>query len=270
MMKPDYSTFNADGELPPSFCCGPHLIHRAEKKKMGEVTGVPAHAMLVQSGLLPKPPSGALVLDNACGGGIVADKLFEKIGSGGELKLVCGDLEEAMVKSVKEKISERGWNAEALVVDAQAIPFSQNHFTHTVMNFGIQVIPDNALAMKETFRILRPGGVLGMTSWIAPGWLDTMLHGCPDFSPPARLTTGPTATKESVTALLVDAGFPTESINVQVLAFEHVDEVEHVVRYMKHMFEREKWEAYVKEQYGEGSLTLTWKALVVTAVKPKV
>ncbi|KAJ7073641.1 S-adenosyl-L-methionine-dependent methyltransferase [Mycena amicta] len=261
MMKPDYSTFNAD-----------------DKEKMGEITGVPAHAMLVQSGLLPKPPSGALVLDNACGGGIVADKLFEKIGSGGELKLVCGDLEEAMVKSVKEKISERGWNAEALVVDAQATSFPQNHFTHAVMNFGIQVIPDNALAMKETFRILRPGGVLGMTSWIAPGWLDTMLHGCPGFSPPAPLTTGPAATKENVTALLVDAGFSTESIIVQVLAFEHVDEVEHFVRYMKHMFGNgplagengKKWEAYVREQYGKGSFTLTWKALVVTAVKPKL
>ncbi|KAJ7193848.1 hypothetical protein GGX14DRAFT_587882 [Mycena pura] len=67
-MKPDFSKFFPE-----------------DTAKMEEITGTPAHAMLVQAGLLPAPPAGALVLDNACGGGVVAAQLFGAIASGSGL-----------------------------------------------------------------------------------------------------------------------------------------------------------------------------------------
>jgi ubiquinone/menaquinone biosynthesis C-methylase UbiE len=86
---------------------------------MEEITRVPAKAMLVQSGLLPSPPKGAVVLDNACGGGVVTAQLFDAIGKESDVRVVCGDLEDYMVKSAAERIKVNGWNAEATIVDAQ-------------------------------------------------------------------------------------------------------------------------------------------------------
>ncbi|KAJ7193782.1 S-adenosyl-L-methionine-dependent methyltransferase [Mycena pura] len=260
-IKPDYSIFSPE-----------------DITKMEEITGVPARAMLVQAGLLPAPPAGALVLDNACGGGVVAAQLFGAIGPGtttSDLHVVCGDLEKYMVKSAAERIEKHGWNAEAKVVDAQAMPFPDNHFTHTVMNFGIQVIPDNAfkLVVKESFRVLRSGGTIGFTTWIAPGWLDTFKHGVPTFVEPPLFKSGPTATEESITGLLTGAGFTR--VNVQPIIFEHTDAMVRFLRYMGEMFKtllagetKKEYEEYMKERYGEGDFTLTWKACVVTAVKP--
>src|ERR1700761_8989095 len=80
-IKPDYSIFSPEGTV----CDSPlSLRHDStiDITKMEEITGVPARAMLVQAGLLPAPPAGALVLDNACGGGVVAAQLFGAIGRG--------------------------------------------------------------------------------------------------------------------------------------------------------------------------------------------
>lgn len=62
-----------------------------------------------------------VILDNACGTGLVSEQLLEMLGESAKegMKLVCGDLSEEMVNYVKEKIEEKRWkNAEAKVVDA--------------------------------------------------------------------------------------------------------------------------------------------------------
>lgn len=62
-----------------------------------------------------------VVLDNACGTGLVSEQLLDILDESAKrgMKLVCGDLSEGMVNYVKEKIEEKGWkNAEAKVVDA--------------------------------------------------------------------------------------------------------------------------------------------------------
>ncbi|KAJ7851973.1 S-adenosyl-L-methionine-dependent methyltransferase [Mycena leptocephala] len=246
---------------------------------MEEVTGVPAKAMLSQSGLLPTLPKNAVMLDNACGGGVLTSLLFDAIGKTSDIRVVCGDLEEYMVKSAAERIKVNGWNAEATVADAQAgepmpaLPFPDNHFTHNLMSFGIQVIPDNALVVKESFRVLQPGGKLGMTSWTAPGWLESFKIAVPGFVVPPIFTTGPMASKEPIISLLAATGFV--SIVVEPIAFEHTDNIGRYLNYMKRVVAQllvgekaEKYEAYMRERYGNGDFTLTWKALVITAEKP--
>jgi ubiquinone/menaquinone biosynthesis C-methylase UbiE len=76
--------------------------------------------MLSQSGLLPTLPKNAVMLDNACGGDVLTSLLFDAIGKTSDIRVVCGDLEEYMVKSAAERIKVNGWNAEATVADAQA------------------------------------------------------------------------------------------------------------------------------------------------------
>ncbi|KAJ7485087.1 S-adenosyl-L-methionine-dependent methyltransferase [Mycena galericulata] len=255
-MKPDYAKFTAE-----------------DTAKMEEITGVPAKAMLVLSGLLPTPPKNAVVLDNACGGGIVTALLFDAIGKSSDVHVVCGDLEEYMVQSAGKRIELNGWNAEATVVDAQAIPFPDNHFTHNLMNFGVQVIPDNALVIKESFRVLRSEGKLGFTTWTAPGWLETLKAGVAGFVEPPMFTSGPMASEDSITSLLGAAGFI--NIQVQPIKFQHTDGIARFLNYMKVVFAHllvgetaDKYEAYMRAKFGHDDFTLTWQAFVVTANKP--
>ncbi|KAJ7223848.1 S-adenosyl-L-methionine-dependent methyltransferase [Mycena haematopus] len=255
-MKPDYSKFSA-----------------ADTAKMEEITGVSAQAMLVQSGLLPTPPMNAKVLDNACGGGLLASLLFNAIGNSDNISVVCGDLEEYMVHSAADRIKANDWNAEATVADAQALPFPDNHFSHNLMNFGIQVIPDPALAVKESFRVLQSGGKIGLTYWVAPGWLESFKIAVKVFTPPRTLLDGPEPMQESITTLLTATGFT--GINIQPIKFEHTDDMSLYLKRMKDVFTAplageggEQYEVYMRERYGDRDFTLTWEALVVTAEKP--
>ena len=126
--------------------------------------------------------------------------------------------------------------------------------------------------VTESFRVLRPGGTIGLTTWIAPGWLDSFKRGVPTFVEPPLFKSGPMATEESITHLLTGAGFT--QVNVRPIAFEHTDAMERFLRYIGVMFKtilvggtKERYEEYMKERYGEGDFTLTWKAFVITAVK---
>ncbi|KAJ7138085.1 S-adenosyl-L-methionine-dependent methyltransferase [Mycena epipterygia] len=229
--------------------------------------------MLFQAGLLPTAPTDAVVLDNACGGGVVTALLFGTIGKTTDVRVVCGDLESHMVQSVAERIKANGWNAEAVTMDAQAIPFPDNHFTHNLMNFGVQVIPDTTLVVKESFRVLQPGGKLGITTWTSPGWLESFTIAIPGLVVPPVFVNGPMASKESITSLLSATGFT--HIDVQHIKFEHTDSMPRYLRNMKIIFPKilaedaaENYETYMVERYGEGEFTLTWQAFVITADKP--
>ncbi|KAJ7079386.1 S-adenosyl-L-methionine-dependent methyltransferase [Mycena belliarum] len=245
-----------------------------DNARMEEFTSPPARAMLVQAGLIPSAPEGALVLDNACGTAIVASLLFEALGKTSDVRAVCGDLEEVMVKLAAERIAHNGWNAEARVADAQALPFPDNHFTHNMMNFGIQLMPDNPLVLKESFRVLKSGGKVGMTTWITPGWLPSMQAAIPSWTPPPLFTSGPMASTEAITGLLRAAGFV--GIEVKPISFEHSESVARYFKHMKPLLEKllggekpsETYEAYMRERHGDGDLTLTWEAFVITAEKP--
>ncbi|KAJ7698029.1 hypothetical protein B0H17DRAFT_1197020 [Mycena rosella] len=205
----------------------------------------------------------ALVIDNACEGGVVISILFDAIGNTSDVRIVCRDVDKSMVKSAAERIKADGWNAEAIVVDAQTVPFPDNHFTHKFMNLGMQLIPDKALAVKgapthsSLHFTINPAG-----SNRSP----------PRFAVPPSFTSGPMASKESITNLLTAGVFV--HIDVQPLTFEHTDNVSRFVAYMKEVFapllgdKAGKWDAHMQERYGHGDFTLTWKAFGVTAEKP--
>ncbi|KAJ6496328.1 S-adenosyl-L-methionine-dependent methyltransferase [Mycena sanguinolenta] len=244
----------------------------ADIAKMEELTGIPAKAMLVQSGLLPTPPLNAKVLDNACGGGVLTSILFNAVGKSTDVAVTCGDVKEYMVRSAAERIKANGWNAEATEADAQALPFPENHFSHVLMNFGMQLIPDPALAAKESFRVLKAGGALGMTYWVVPGWLESFKIAVKGFTMPPMFLNGPEAMKESITSLVSAVGFT--AVNIQPCKLEHTNDMSHYLKYMKDIFPvlageaGVEYDAYMKGRYGDGDFTLTWEAFVVTAEKP--
>ena len=115
-------------------------------------TAVPAHAMLEQCGLLPNPPAGAITLDIACGAGVVTACLFGEIKNDrNDLTVICGDIDQTMIDLSIQRIQTNSWNAQARLLDAQALDYEDSHFTHVLMNFGPQLMSDPMLALRGIF-----------------------------------------------------------------------------------------------------------------------
>ena len=141
-----------------------------------KVTGPPAAEMLRRSGL---PGSGNFepleIFDNACGGGIVTAELLKLANEhpdGINIKrILAGDIDDKMVSYVSERSTSSNWNnVEAMKLDQQSVPLADNTFSHVFNAFGIFFCADDAAAISETHRILKPGGVAGFTSWKAITW----------------------------------------------------------------------------------------------------
>ncbi len=72
------------------------------------------------------------------------------------------DFSPAMVEAARRR-SIKG--AEHRVVDMQAIDLPDASVDAVVCRFGYMLVPDPALALRETRRVLRPGGRLAFATW---------------------------------------------------------------------------------------------------------
>jgi SAM-dependent methyltransferase len=103
--------------------------------------------------------SGDRVLDVGCGTGILARKAAERVGSAGHVTGL--DLDEGML-SVARRI---GPGIECRQGDATELPFEDAAFDAVVSQFALMYFPDRAAALREMWRVLRPGGRLAVAVW---------------------------------------------------------------------------------------------------------
>jgi SAM-dependent methyltransferase len=54
-----------------------------------------------------------------------------------------------------------------VVADAEALPFEAAEFDVVVSSFAIQLVANRAQALREAFRVLRPGGRIAYVTWLA-------------------------------------------------------------------------------------------------------
>lgn len=99
------------------------------------------------------------VLDLCCGHGNLTAALLR------ERHTVIGvDFSPAMIARARETAHQ----AEFKTADAEDLPFDESTFDAVVCNFGVSHIPNQPKALAEVGRVLMPGGVFVMTSWVGP------------------------------------------------------------------------------------------------------
>jgi len=96
------------------------------------------------------------VLDVCTGTGELAVLLLEKMGSEGSFHGV--DFCDEMLEIARKKTRDAYPSASFHLCDAKALPFEEASFDLVTVSFGMRNIPDTALALKEIFRVLKPGG----------------------------------------------------------------------------------------------------------------
>jgi SAM-dependent methyltransferase len=103
--------------------------------------------------------AGQRVLDVACGTGVLARAVAERVGPAGEV--VELDINEGMLAVARQKAAHLEWQHGP----AEAIPFDNNSFDVVVSQFGLMFFEDRRAAIQEMARVLRPGGRLAVAVW---------------------------------------------------------------------------------------------------------
>jgi len=102
--------------------------------------------------------AGQHVLDIAGGTGDMAQAFARKVGPTG--RVVHTDINEAMLRTGRDRLVDAGLLLPTLVCDAEKLPFPDSSFDRVCVAFGLRNMTHKDLALREMRRVLRPGGKL--------------------------------------------------------------------------------------------------------------
>ncbi|EJU03266.1 S-adenosyl-L-methionine-dependent methyltransferase [Dacryopinax primogenitus] len=191
-------------------------VHIEDRHRAGElVTGEFAKVLLDAAAVPPSTPQDLVVLDNACGSGIVTAILLGRMSEEQKrrTKVLCGDIQSEVVKYVTERIEREKWEGvEVKLLDAQDTKLPSSTYTHVLTSFGIMLLPKPILALQEIHRILAPGGLNAFSTWVEVGWVAWVerafraIPNCPPFP-----------TQEQISNFMDTGRWDQESFICQVL-----------------------------------------------------
>ena len=101
---------------------------------------------------------GSQVLDIAGGTGDLSLAFAKKVGSTG--RVVHTDINEAMLRTGRNRLIDAGVVLPTLVCDAEQLPFPDAHFDVVSVAFGLRNMTHKDRALAEMCRVLKPGGRL--------------------------------------------------------------------------------------------------------------
>lgn len=111
--------------------------------------------------------AGMHVLDVATGRGALLFPAAEHVGPAGHV--IGIDLAPGMVQATAKDVEQRGLaNVEVRQMDAEQLDFPASSFDALVCGFGIMFFPHLTRGLTGFRRVLRPGGVLAVSTWAKP------------------------------------------------------------------------------------------------------
>ncbi|KIW89258.1 uncharacterized protein Z519_10111 [Cladophialophora bantiana CBS 173.52] len=255
--------------------------------------------ILLQHASFPSDKTQLVVLDQACGSGVVSSHIMSKLSPEAQssLDLTCADISDAMVSNVTRRINASGWpNVSAVKADAMDTKFHTAKFTHIFFNFGPQILSNPLAGIRECHRILQPGGTLCLSTWQEVPWFRDYRAGIardpslPPFPSDEQLRHTFTETPErwdnveDVRAHLEECGF--HDVKLQVVENTtkmEVAEVEAMLPFSLDMMIEKFWKKegleqvkgparravldYVKEKYSSGPVVWKWIGIVASGRK---
>ena len=101
---------------------------------------------------------GDRVLDIAGGTGDLARAFARKVGASGQV--VHTDINEAMLRTGRDRLMDEGLVLPTTICDAEKLPFQTGQFDLVSVAFGLRNMTHKDQALAEMARVLRPGGRL--------------------------------------------------------------------------------------------------------------
>ncbi len=101
------------------------------------------------------PQKNTKLIDVASGTGDVAKLFLKKTKN--RSNVFCVDENKEMLEISKNKFKKKS-NIKWYQANAEKLPFEDQEFDYYTISFGIRNIPDINKALKEAFRVLKPGG----------------------------------------------------------------------------------------------------------------
>jgi ubiquinone/menaquinone biosynthesis C-methylase UbiE len=149
----------------------------AIKQRQALVWGQGDYSMLSRQ-LAP----AAQALADACA--VSAGQEVLDVGAGdGNFALACAregasvvacDISPGMVERGRARSAKEGYDVEWVEGDAEALPFEDARFDCVGSSFGAFIAPRPEVVARELFRVVRPGGTVGLTSWTPEGVMAEM------------------------------------------------------------------------------------------------
>ncbi len=130
-------------------------MHRLWKRMLIHVAGL-------------KP--GQKVLDLAGGTGDITALIHPKIAPDGHVWLT--DINAEMLAKGKDRLLDQGIVDRVSVVQspAESLPYDDSFFDRVFISFGLRNATDKDQALKEMYRVLKPGGCLFVLEFSQPSW----------------------------------------------------------------------------------------------------
>ncbi|MDX6688966.1 MAG: hypothetical protein QOG15_423 [Solirubrobacteraceae bacterium] len=198
-----------------------------QRRAVMQDAGRPVSAWLVDA-IEPQP--GHRVLELAAGPGDTGFLAAELIQPGGTL--ICTDGSPAMVDQARARAAElQITNVEFRAMDAEWIDLPTADVDGVLARWGYMLLADPAAALRETRRVLRPGGRVALAAWDDPvhnPWIAVPIRELAAMGasePPDPDEPGPFAFSDParIEELLGEAGFTEIQVEPIDIVFRYPD-----------------------------------------------